>query len=71
MNSTETKLRESLSKMEERPLTYNEWCEKFNVSGNYIEPTKYFQGNPSSGFQPLEVSISPLERLYNYFFSKD
>ena len=71
MNSTETKLRESLSKMEERPLTYNEWCEKFNVSGNYIEPTKYFQGNPSSGFQPLEVSISPLEKLFNYLFSKD
>jgi hypothetical protein len=71
MNSTETKLRESLSKMEERPLTYNEWCEKFNVSGNYIEPTKYFQGNPSSGFQPLEVSISPIERLINYFFPKD
>lgn len=71
MNSTETKLRESLSKMEERPLTYNEWCEKFNVSGNYIEPTKYFQGNPSSGFQPLEVSISPLEKLFNYFFPKD
>lgn len=71
MNSTETKLKENLSKLEERPLSYNEWCEKFNVSGSYIEPTKYFQGNPSSGFQPLEVSISPLERLMNFFSPKD
>jgi hypothetical protein len=70
MNSTETKLRESLGKMEERPLTYNEWCEKFNVSGNYVEPTKYFQGNPSSGFVPMDVSTSPLERFLNLFTTK-
>ena len=37
-----------------QPLSYNEWSSKFQVSSKYIEPTKYFQGNPSSGFTPLE-----------------
>ena len=27
-------------------LTFNEWVEKYRVSSGYIEPTKYFQGNP-------------------------
>jgi hypothetical protein len=26
-------------------LTFNEWVEKYNVSRDYIEPTKYYQGN--------------------------
>jgi hypothetical protein len=38
----------------ERELTYNEWVEKYKVSSGYVEPTKYFQGNPSSGFKPIE-----------------
>lgn len=29
-------------------LSFNEWVEKYNVSGGYIEPTKYFQGNAGS-----------------------
>lgn len=62
-------LKQSLQTLE-KPLTYSEWCDKFNVSSHYIEPTKYFQGNPSSGFQPLEVS-SPIERLMKYLFSKE
>ena len=37
-------------KMLERPLTFNEWCEKYKVSSHYIEPTKYFQNNPSCGY---------------------
>ena len=45
-----------------RPLSYNEWSSKFQVSSKYIEPTKYFQGNPSSGFIPLE------ERKEEYSF---
>ena len=32
----------------ERRLTFNEWVEKYRVSSGYIEPTKYFQGNPGS-----------------------
>ena len=30
----------------ENPLTFNEWVEMYKVSSAYIEPTKYFQGNP-------------------------
>jgi hypothetical protein len=29
-------------------LTFNEWVEKYKVSSGYIEPTRYFQGNPGS-----------------------
>jgi hypothetical protein len=32
----------------ERKLTFNEWVEKYKVSSAYVEPTKYFQGNPGS-----------------------
>lgn len=66
MDTNQTK--QNLSKLQERPLTYNEWCEKFNVSKYYIEPTKYFQGNPSSGIEPMKLSISPIERLINFLF---
>ena len=68
MNTNQTK--EDLSKLEERPLSYSEWCEKFNVSANYIEPTKYFQGNPSSGFVPLDTTTSPFEKLRNFLFGE-
>jgi len=66
----EKKLRVKLSTFQ-TPMTFNEWSDKFGVSSKYIEPTKYFQGNPSSGFEPLEVSISPIERLINFFTTKD
>ena len=46
----------------ERELTYNEWVKKFKVSSGYVEPTKYFQGNPSSGFKPIEFETK-LQRL--------
>lgn len=62
----ERKLNVQLSNFE-KPMTFNEWSEKLGVSSKYIEPTKYFQGNPSSGYTPLEVSISPLERIMNFF----
>ena len=29
-------------------LSFNEWVEKYNVSSDYIEPTKYYQGNAGS-----------------------
>ena len=41
-----------------RELTYNEWVMKYNVSSNYVEPTKYYQGNPSSGFKPIEIETT-------------
>jgi len=39
---------------ETQTLSFNEWSDKLGVSSRYIEPTKYFQGNPSSGFIPLD-----------------
>ena len=36
-------------------LTFNEWAEKYNVGRGYIPPTNYFQGNPSSGYAPIET----------------
>ena len=41
----EKKLRVTQSKFKST-LTFNEWVEKYRVSSGYIEPTKYFQGNP-------------------------
>jgi hypothetical protein len=31
----------------ERP-TFNEWVQEKNVSGMYIEPTQYYQNNPTT-----------------------
>lgn len=70
VQTEEKKLRVRLSTFQ-TDLTFNEWVEKYGVSSGYHEPTKYFQGNPSSGFVPLEVSISPIERLINFFSPKD
>jgi len=41
----EKKLKVTPSKFKST-LTFNEWVEKYRVSSGYIEPTKYFQGNP-------------------------
>ena len=30
------------------PLSFNEWVVKYKVSSQYVEPTKYFQGNAGS-----------------------
>ena len=43
----EKKLKVTTSKFK-NPLTFNEWVEKYKVSSQYIEPTKYFQGNAGS-----------------------
>jgi hypothetical protein len=69
MNQSNQEIKENLQTLE-RPLTFNEWSEKFNVSSRYIEPTKYFKGNPSSGFQPLEVE-SPIRRFINFLMGQD
>jgi len=50
-NSPEN-LRVTLSKFKS-PLTFNEWVEKYNVSSQYFETPKLFQGNPSCGIKPL------------------
>jgi hypothetical protein len=66
--SEEKKLKVKLGNFD-RPLTFNEWSEKYNVSSRYVEPTKYFQGNPSGGIKPMEMSVSPFERLVEFFKS--
>ncbi len=43
----EKKLKVTTSKFE-NPLTFNEWVVMYKVSSQYVEPIKYFQGNPGS-----------------------
>ena len=51
-------------------LSFNEWSEQLKVSSNYIEPTKYFQGNPSSGIPPMEETKTFVEMFMELFSSK-
>jgi hypothetical protein len=54
----------------EKPLTFNEWSEKFQVSSRYIEPTKYFKGNPSCGVpDSTEVTRGFWLTLRDLFFN--
>lgn len=49
----------------ERP-TFNEWVIEKNVSGMYIEPTKFYQGNPTTiGMMYLEKEPSFFSKLLN------
>jgi hypothetical protein len=49
------------------PLTFNEWAEKFNVGRHYEEPTKFFQGNPSSGVVPKEPTLrETIKELFSF-----
>jgi hypothetical protein len=66
MENQEKKLRCKMSTFQTE-LSFNEWVQKYNVSHGYIEPTKYFQGNPSSGFIPLsEEKKEPLIKRIGY-----
>jgi len=47
------KIKSTYSEPSER-LPFNDWVVKLGVSRGYVEPTNYFQGNPSSGYVPLE-----------------
>jgi hypothetical protein len=40
----EKKLKVKLSNFK-TTLTFNEWCEKYNVGSHYVEPTQYFTGH--------------------------
>jgi hypothetical protein len=63
MDNQENKLRVKLSTFKS-DLSFNEWVEKYNVGRYYNEPTKYFQGNPTSGIEPLK-----LQRVGNSFLN--
>jgi hypothetical protein len=66
MENQEKKLRCKMSTFK-TDLSFNEWVQKYKVSHGYIEPTKYFQGNPSSGVIPLsEERKEPLMKRIGY-----
>lgn len=51
----------------ERP-TFNEWVIEKNVSGLYVEPTKYYQNNPTTiGMMYIQPEPTLLSKLINYF----
>lgn len=48
----------------ERP-SFNEWVIEKNVSGLYIEPTKYYQGNPTTiGLMYLEKEETLMSTIF-------
>jgi hypothetical protein len=51
MEIQEKKLRCKMSTFK-TDLSFNQWVEKYKVSHGYIEPTKYYQNNPSCGITP-------------------
>jgi hypothetical protein len=57
----QNKLKAKLSNFE-TPLTYNEWVKKFNVSRDYVVPTKYYQGNSNNGYyEAKETKLKSLD----------
>lgn len=69
MEMQEQKLRCKMSTFQ-TDLSYNEWVDKYNVSSRYDEPTKFFQGNPSSGYVPLDERTEPLFKRIGESFGK-
>jgi len=55
-------------------MGYNEWVKEFNVGSRYVEPTKYYQGNPGPGIKPIGISNylteTSFERFFRIFFNK-
>ena len=44
------------------PLTFNEWVKQYNVSRDYVEPTKYYQGNPNAEYyEAKETKLNAVE----------
>ena len=58
MENQENKLRVKLSTFQ-TDLSFNEWVKRYKVGSGYVEPTKYFQGNPSCGIHPIGVCTEP------------
>lgn len=69
MEMQEQKLRCKMSTFQ-TDLSYNEWVSKYNVSSRHYEPTKYFQGNPSSGYVPLDERTEPLFKRIGESFAR-
>jgi len=57
----QNKLKVKLSTFQ-TPLTFNEWVKQYNVSRDYTEPTKYYQGNANGGYyEAKETKLSGIE----------
>lgn len=54
----EKKLKVKLSTFQ-TDLTFNEWCERYNVGGLYQEPTRYFTGMRNLTMDTRMDLISP------------
>lgn len=57
----EKKLRVTPSKFKST-LTFNEWVKEYGVSSQYVEPTKYFQGNAGS----LKITMDTKMEYINF-----
>lgn len=57
-----------------RELSFNEWVERYNVSGGYYDKPNYYQGNPNCGIKPIGVAKyldeSPFGRFVRVMFNK-
>lgn len=55
-------------------LSFNEWCEKYNLGKGYIQPTQYFQGHKNWSMEPIGVAKyiheNPIERLFRVLKSR-
>lgn len=55
-------------------LSFNEWCEKYNLGKGYVRPTQYFQGHKNWSMEPIGVAKyiyeSPIERLFRVLKSR-
>ena len=44
------------------PLTFNEWVKQYKVSRDYVEPTKYYQGNSNAEYyEAKETKLNGLQ----------
>lgn len=57
----QSKLKVKLSNFQ-TPLTFNEWVKQYNVSRDYVEPTKYYQGNANAEYyEAKETKLNGIE----------
>lgn len=57
----ENKLRCKMSTFQ-TDMSFNEWVKEYGVSSQYVEPTKYYQGNANS----LRITMDTRMELINF-----
>ena len=48
-------------------MTFNEWVKEYGVSSQYVEPTKYYQGNANS----FKISMDTKMEFDSSFHRRD